>query len=84
MVATDVWRRIPGPIAWVAKKWMITVEDGAAANLRCATDPALGNDSGRFYDVGGVEKAPSRVSEDAALQAELWRKSAEWVGLPAA
>jgi NAD(P)-dependent dehydrogenase (short-subunit alcohol dehydrogenase family) len=84
VVATDVWRRIPGPIAWVAKKWMITVEEGAAANLRCATDPALANDSGRFYDVGGVEKAPSRVSEDAALQAELWRKSAEWVGLPAA
>jgi NAD(P)-dependent dehydrogenase (short-subunit alcohol dehydrogenase family) len=84
VVATDVWRRIPGPLAWVAKKWMITVEDGAVANLRCATDPALGSDSGRFYDVGGIEKAPSRVSEDAALQAELWRKSAEWVGLPAA
>nr|HEX4313959.1 SDR family oxidoreductase [Kofleriaceae bacterium] len=83
VVATDVWRRIPSPFAWIAKRFMITQEQGAVASIRCAADPELANDSGRYYDVGGVERRPSKVSDDVALQSELWRKSAEWVGLPA-
>jgi retinol dehydrogenase-12 len=83
VVATDVWRRIPTPIAWIAKRFMITPEQGAEASVRCATDPALADQTGRFYDVGGVEKAPSKLSEDADLARQLWVKSAEWVGLSA-
>ncbi len=81
-VATDVWRRMPAPVRWLAKKFMLTPEQGAAASLKTATDPALASDSGKYYTVGGVEKHPSRVAQDPALAEELWTKSAAWVGLP--
>jgi retinol dehydrogenase 12 len=83
VVATDVWRRVPAPLRWLVKKFMITPEEGAVASLKTATDPALATETGKYYDVGGVEKHPSRVAQDPALADELWRKSAEWVGLPA-
>lgn len=82
VVATDVWRRVPAPLRWIAKKFMITPEEGAVASLKTATDPALASESGKYYDVGGVEKHPSRVAQDPALAEELWVKSAAWVGLP--
>lgn len=81
-VATDVWRRMPAPVRWIAKKFMLTPEEGAAATLRTATDPALATESGKYYTVGGVERHPSRVAQDPALAEELWTKSANWVGLP--
>lgn len=83
VVATDVWRRVPGPLRWVIKRFMISPEQGAEATLRCATAPELAAQSGRYYGVGGKERTPSKLSEDAALAAELWRRSAEWTGLPA-
>jgi retinol dehydrogenase-12 len=83
VVATDVWRRVPAPLRWVIKKFMITPEQGAEASLRCATDPALAGQTGRYYDVGGQEKEPSRLAGDAELARALWTRSAEWAGLPA-
>jgi dehydrogenase/reductase SDR family protein 13 len=83
VVATDVWRRVPAPLRWLMKKFMITPEQGAEASLRCATDPALAGQTGRYYDVGGVEREPSRLASDAELARALWTKSAEWTGLAA-
>jgi NAD(P)-dependent dehydrogenase (short-subunit alcohol dehydrogenase family) len=83
VVATDVWRHVPAPLRWVIKKFMITPEQGAQASLRCATDPELAGQTGRYYDVGGKEKEPSRLANDAELARALWIKSAEWTGLPA-
>jgi len=83
VVATDVWRRVPAPVRWLMKQFMITPEEGARASLVCATAPELAGQTGRYYDVGGVERRPSRLAEDAALAEELWRRSAEWTGLPA-
>ena len=82
VVATDVWRKVPAPMRWVIKKFMITPEEGAQSSLRCATDPALASESGRYYDVGGKEKRPNRLADDADLARTLWTKSAEWTGLP--
>lgn len=82
-VATDIYRRIPQPFRWALLKFLITPEEGAVASLRCATDPALAGQTGRYYDVGGVERTPHRRAEDPELAAALWTKSAEWVGLPA-
>src|SRR5215510_1311001 len=76
VVATDVWRRVPAPLRWLIKKFMITPEQGAEASLRCATDPALAGQTGRFYDVGGVEKEPNPVANDVELARTLWTKSA--------
>jgi retinol dehydrogenase 12 len=83
VVATDVWRRVPAPVRWVIKKFMISPEEGAQASLRCATAPELANETGRYYDVGGKETRPSKLVDDAELAKQLWTKSAEWTGLPA-
>lgn len=83
VVATDVWRRVPGPLRWLIKRFMITPEQGAVASLRCATDPALADQTGRYYDVGGKEKEPSKLAGDAELARALWTRSAEWTNLPA-
>jgi retinol dehydrogenase 12 len=83
VVATDVWRRVPGPVRWAMKKFMITPEQGAQASLRCATAAELAGETGRYYDVGGQERQPSRLADDAALATELWARSAEWTGLAA-
>lgn len=83
VVATDIWRKIPPPLRWLIKLFMITPERGAEASLRCATAPELAEQTGRYYGTGGVEKKPSRTSEDTELARTLWTRSAEWVGLPA-
>ena len=83
VVATDVWRRVPGPVRWVMKKFMISPEEGAQSSLRCATAPELAGQTGRYYDVGGKETTPNRVADDVELANTLWVRSAEWTGLPA-
>jgi retinol dehydrogenase 12 len=83
VVATDVWRRVPAPLRWLIKRFMITPERGAEASLRCATDPELASQTGRYYDVGGVEREPNQIANDAELARQLWVKSAAWTGLPA-
>ena len=83
VVATDVWRRVPAPVRWVMKKFMITPEQGAVSSLRCATDPELATETGRYYTASGKEKQPNPLANDTALAATLWQKSAEWTGLPA-
>jgi len=81
VVATEIWKRVPGPFRWAIKKFMITPEKGAEASLRCATDPELAKQTGRYYDVGGRETTPSKLADDVELAKTLWTKSAEWTGL---
>jgi NAD(P)-dependent dehydrogenase (short-subunit alcohol dehydrogenase family) len=83
VVATDVWRKVPPPFRWLIKRFMISPEEGAVASLRCATAPELAKETGRYYDVGGKERRPSRVADDVELARTLWTRSAEWTGLPA-
>jgi NAD(P)-dependent dehydrogenase (short-subunit alcohol dehydrogenase family) len=81
VVATDVWRRVPPPFRWVIKKFMISPEEGAQSSIRCATDNELASQTGRYYTVGGKEKAPAKLADDVDLARTLWSKSAEWTGL---
>jgi retinol dehydrogenase-12 len=83
VVATDVWRKVPGPVRWVMKKFMWTPEQGAQSTIRAATAPELETETGRYYNKDGREKKPNRVADDVELAAQLWSKSAEWTGLPA-
>jgi len=80
VVASDIWRRIPWPIRPLVTMRMISNEDGAATSLYCATDPAVADQTGRYY-VRCEEKAPSPFAEDAELAARLWKKSVEWTGV---
>jgi hypothetical protein len=81
VVATDVWRRVPGPLRWLIKRFMITPEQGAHSSVNCATSPALAKESGRYYDVDGKERRPNRVADDLELARTLWQRSAEWTHL---
>jgi NAD(P)-dependent dehydrogenase (short-subunit alcohol dehydrogenase family) len=80
-IASEIWgaSRIPGPLQPLAKKFMRSVEDGCVASVRCATDPALAAETGRYYTSDGQPKKPSKLARDKTLAAELWRRSEEWV-----
>ena len=78
VVASDVWRELPQPFRALAKLFMISVEQGAATTLYCATSPEVSSQTGLYYDKSSV-KAPSKVGQDALLAAELWKRSEAWV-----
>ena len=76
VVASDIWRRVPWPVRPLMTRRMLTVDQGAATSLYCATSPDVAQDSGKFYDKC-AERAPSRVATPE-LAAELWKRSEEW------
>ena len=78
VVATDVWREVPAFMRPLIKLMMISTDDGAATTLHCATSPDVSSEIGLYYDKCLV-KAPSKVGQDVALAAELWRRSEAWV-----
>lgn len=82
-IASDIWRKVPWPLRPIVLLFLKSVEEGARTSLYCATSPELAAESGKYYD-NCREKAASAVAGDAALATELWRRSAEWVGLSAA
>lgn len=81
VVATGIWRRLPGPLRWILERFMISPEEGARTTIFCATAPELAGVSGRYYD-RGRESTPSPVALDDALAARLWEESEKLVGLP--
>ena len=81
VIASDLWRSLPKPLAWAITRTMIGVEEGAATTLLCATDPALAGQTGRYYSEC-VEMLPTRVGRDEDLAAELWEKSLAFTGAP--
>jgi retinol dehydrogenase 12 len=78
VVATDVWREVPGPFRWLIKLGMISVEQGAATTVYCATAVDCASETGLYYDKCRA-KTPSAMAQDTALAAELWKRSEEWV-----
>jgi NAD(P)-dependent dehydrogenase (short-subunit alcohol dehydrogenase family) len=78
VVASDIWRKIPWPVRPLIKLGMLSPEEGAAATLYCALSPETASQTGLYYD-GGRISTPSRAARDAALAAELWKRSEEWV-----
>jgi retinol dehydrogenase-12 len=78
VVASDIWRRVPWPVRGLMMRRMLTPEQGAATSVYCATAPELAAQSGRYYD-NCREREPNPVATPE-LAAELWRRSAAWVG----
>jgi len=81
-VASNIWQRMPWPFRPLFKLTMLSTADGARSTLHAATSPTA--ESGRYYDKGAVERAPSPLATDPALAAELWARSLAWTELPAA
>jgi retinol dehydrogenase 12 len=78
VVATDVWRSVPGWLARIIKLFMISEEEGAATTLHCATSPAVAGETGLYYDECRV-KEPSALAQDVQLAGQLWSASERWL-----
>ena len=76
LVASDIWRRVPWPVRPLITRRMLTVEQGAATSLYCATSAEVAADSGLFYD-SCARREPSPVATPE-LAGELWRRSDGW------
>ena len=84
VVASDVWRRIPGPVATVFKKAvrMKSNEEGSRSSVFTATEPGIEHLSGSYFDADATVKAPNPIATPA-LAAELWACSEAWTAAPA-
>lgn len=80
VVATEIWREVPGPVAWIMKKFMISSEEGASTSLHCILDPGVMQDGGIYYDKSRA-KTPSKQARDEELARELWERSLEWANV---
>lgn len=78
VIASDIWRRIPWPIRPLATMWMRSVEEGAQSSLHCALGGEAAGETGLYYDADCKVKEPSKLAQDDALAAELWKKSEAW------
>ena len=76
VVASDIWRRVPWPVRPLVTRRMLSVEQGAATSVYCATSPSVASETGLFYDKCAVRE-PSTVATPA-LGGELWARSEEW------
>ena len=78
MVASEIWRRVPWPLRNIALRFMLTPEDGAQTQLRCAIDPDLQEESGRYWKRNRPHP-PSSLAQDDRLGDRLREKSLEHV-----
>lgn len=78
VVASDVWRAIPWPIAPLIKRFMISTEEGAQTSLYCATSPNCADETGLYYDKC-IPRQPSQAAQDDGLAARLWVESEAWM-----
>ena len=76
VVASDIWRRVPWPVRPIITWRMLSVTEGAATSLYCATSPEVAQDSGLFYD-RCAQRAPSAVATPE-LGRQLWASSEAW------
>jgi retinol dehydrogenase 12 len=79
LVATGAWRRVPWPFRPLITRFLASAAVGARTSVHLATAPELAGRSGGYY-AACRPREPNPVSRDAALAAELWRRSAHWAG----
>jgi NAD(P)-dependent dehydrogenase (short-subunit alcohol dehydrogenase family) len=76
VVASDIWRRIPGPIRRLYTRNMLTTEQGATTSVWAATTDGL--DSPGYFALRAPMN-PSAVALDDRAAATLWDRSEEWL-----
>lgn len=77
VVASDIWRVLPGPLRWLVTRNMLTPEQGAETSIHCAVDASIAGETGLYYDKCRP-RTPSTAARDLSLAAELWRRSEDW------
>ena len=83
VVATNIWSRAPWytrPLLAVAKRFMLTPEQGARAIVTLAAGPEVEGRTGGYYERDELVD-PSRLAQDEALAKRLWDVSTELVHL---
>lgn len=78
VVASDIWRRVPWPVRPLVTRRMLSVSEGAATSLYCATSPEVAQASGLFYDK--CAERPASPVATPELGRELWERSESWTG----
>ncbi len=79
VVASNIWRALPGSLQWLLKLFMLSNEQGAKTPFFCATAPELGGVSGRYYN--HCREAPhNRLADDPELGRQMWIRSEAAVG----
>ena len=84
-------RELPAPVRWgmraidnlpdaLSGLFANTVVEGAATGVYLVAAPAVGGDSGGYFE-DCAPATPSHVARDRDLQAQLWERSLEWTGL---
>lgn len=76
-VASDIWQRRLGPFALLLKPLLVTNEQGARTQVRCAIDPDLARQSGLYY-TDEQPRDPLPLACDESLQDELVERSRAW------
>ena len=76
VVASDIWRRVPWPVRPLVTRRMLTVDEGAATSLYCATAPEVAQASGLFYDK--CAERPASAVATGELGGILWDRSVAW------
>jgi len=79
VVDSDVWQKAPHLAGWASRQDLLTVEQGAATSVYCATSAEVAGMSGLFYEESAVAAASPVATPE--LAEELWKRSAEWTGL---
>jgi retinol dehydrogenase 12 len=79
VVDSDVWRKAPHMAAWGRAQGLITIEEGAATSLYCATSAEVASDTGLYYEKCAIKSSNPAATPE--LAAEVWSYSAEWTGL---
>jgi len=77
VVASNIWRQVPWPIRPIAKRFMVSNEEGAIGSLHCATAPDLEGFNGAYFDTDHLADASTVATPE--LAAELWDHSEKWV-----
>ena len=76
VVASDIWRRVPWPVRPLITRRMLSMTEGAATSLYCATSPDVAQDSGLFYDKCALREASEVATPE--LGRALWERSEAW------
>ena len=80
-VRSNIWRSLPKPLRWVIQLFLVSSEEGARTQLRCATDTELATETGRYYDKSR-EVPCNPLANDEALAKELWARTEAAVAAP--
>ena len=82
-VATHIWSHAPWfarPVLAIAKRFMITAEEGGDRIFYLAAGSEVAGKSGGYYDKNRAVD-PSALARDSELGKRLWQVSADLVGL---